>query len=170
MNRQEKVLRRYIRESIHHRRLLNEDVLTVGDLRAAIQYAKGKKLKDAAVEVAKEAGKKGLQLGMKALLSLVPGASFVADAAETGMELKDLYDAGKNVSPEQKKKNPVWDKITVDPDTSAIVDDAVEAEFVSLLNDRIKYLDDDMELPDADVQLANFLKAKFNKAYVTKQG
>ena len=43
--------------------------------------------------------------------------------------------------------------ITIDPDTSAIVDDALEAEFIKLLGDRIKYLDDDDELPDADTQL-----------------
>ena len=33
-----------------------------------------------------------------------------------------------------------------------------------------KYLDDDDELPDADTQLRNFLKNKFNKSHVTKEG
>jgi hypothetical protein len=46
----------------------------------------------------------------------------------------------------------------------------LEAEFIKLLSDRIKYLDDDDELPDADSQLNNFLKNKFNKAHVTKEG
>ena len=109
-------------------------------------------------------------MGLKALLSLVPGAAGVADAVEKGAELKDFFDAAMSVSPEEKKKNPVWDLITIDPDTSAIVDDALEAEFIKLLGDRIKYLDDDDELPDADTQLKNFLKNKFNKSHVTKEG
>jgi hypothetical protein len=164
----ERLLRQYIRESIQHRELLNEEVLKVRDLKAAIEYTKGKKLKDAAAAVAKEAGKKGLQLGFNALLSMIPGASFVKDAVETGIELKDLYTAAKDVSPTAKKKNPMWDKLTIDPDASAIVDDAVEQEFINLLGDRIKYLDDDAELPDADTQLSNFLKVKYNKTHITK--
>lgn len=168
MRKEEKLLREYIRESINNKKAINE--LRVGDLRDAMKYARGKKIKDAFAEVSKEAGKKGVAVGLKALLSLVPGAAGVADIVEKGAELKDFYDAAMSVSPEEKKKNPVWDKITIDPDTSAIVDDALEAEFINLLGDRIKYLDDDDELPDADKQLNNFLKNKFNKSHVTKEG
>jgi hypothetical protein len=168
MKTNERLLRQYIRESIRDRELLNEDTLKVGDLRAALNYTKGKKLKDAAAAVAKEAGKKGLGLAVDALASLVPGLGAVMDAIETGMELKDLYDAAANAKPEAKKTNPLWDRISIDPDAPAIVDDAIEAEFTDPLSDKVKYLDDEDELPDADVQLAGFLKSKFNQAHVAK--
>jgi len=170
MKKDEKLLREYIRESINSESSINELNIKVGDLRDAMKYAKGKKIKDALAQISKEAGKKGAAVGLKALLSLVPGAAGVADIIEKGAELKDFYDAAMSVSPEEKKKNPVWDMISIDPDTSAIVDDALEAEFIKLLGDRIKYLDDDDELPDADTQLRNFLKNKFNKSHVTKEG
>jgi len=170
MKKDEKLLREYIRESIKGKSPINELNIRVGDLRDAMKYAKGKNIKNALAQVSKEAGKKGVALGLKALVSLIPGAGAVASAIETGAELKDLYDAAASVSPEEKKKNPVWDTISIDPDTSAIVDDALEEEFIKLLRDRIKYLDDDDELPDADSQLNNFLKNKFNKAHVTKEG
>lgn len=170
MKKEEKLLREYIRESINNKSSINEINIRVGDLRSAIKYAKGKKIKDALAQVTKKGAEKGTIFGLKALASLIPGAAALADAAEKGMEIKDIFDAAMSVSPEEKKKNPVWDMITIDPDTSAIVDDALEAEFIKLLGDRIKYLDDDDELPDADTQLKNFLKNKFNKSHVTKEG
>lgn len=169
MKRNEQLLREYIRESLHSKNTLSEGV-KVGELKAAMEFAKGKKLEDARKEAAKEVANVALQRGMKALINLATGgmAEQIINAIEAGQEIRGIYKASKVVPPEEKKKNPMWDLITVDPDTSAIVDDAIETEFVDLLADRIKYLDDEDELPDADTQLANFLKNKFNKAHVTK--
>jgi hypothetical protein len=142
--------------------------ITVGMIKAALQYAKGKKLKDAAKEASKEAGKKGLKLGFDALVSLIPGGAFISSAVESGMELKDLYSAAKSVDPDAKKQNPLWDMLTIDPDSSAIVDDAVEADFVKAVAEKINELPDETKLPDIDRQLANYLKKKFSGAYVNK--
>lgn len=154
----ESLLREAIRLAIH------EETIKAGDLRAALDAAKKKQNIEKAKAAAKEAGKKGVM----AALGLIPGAGTLVGAIEAGMELKDLYDAAKDIDPETKKKNPLWDLLTIDPDTSAIVDDAVEAEFVSSLGDRVKYLDDDDDLPDADTQLASYLKGKFDGSHVKK--
>lgn len=169
MTNGKKLLREYIRQSLRKESGLLEASIRVGDLRSAMEYARGKKLKDAMAAASKEAGKKGIEFGLKALASLIPGAAAVAGAIETGIEIKDLYDAAKSVNPKEREKNPLWDLITIDPDTSAIIDDGVENEFIDILKDRIKYLDDNDVLPDADTQLNNFLKAKFNKKHIASQ-
>lgn len=154
---------RLLREAI--RLVLREEGLKVGDIRTALDAAKKKQSIEKAAAAAKEAGKKGVM----AALGLIPGAGTLVGAIEAGMELKDLYDAAKDLDPETKKKNPLWDLLTIDPDTSAIVDDAVEAEFVKALGDKVKVLDDEDELPDADTQLAGYLKGRYGGAHVTKK-
>lgn len=153
------LLREAIREMLRE-----EQTIRVGDVRQALAAAKGKKIKDAAAAVAKEAGKKGVEWALKQ----IPVAGGVLDAIEKGMELKDLYDAAMSVKPEEKKKNPLWDFLSIDPDTSAIVDDKVETDFVKALADKVNVLDDDDELPDADRQLAGYLKGEFGGAHVSK--
>ena len=158
-------LRKIIRRELDR---LDEAQLTVGDVKAALKYAKGKKMKAAAAEAAKEAGKKAGMLGVKSVLSLFPGAAAVAEYIETGMELKDIYSAAKSAKPNEKESNPLWDMLTIDPDISSIVDDEVESRFVSDLADRVSNLPDETALPDADEQLANWLKRKFSGAHITK--
>jgi mannose/fructose/N-acetylgalactosamine-specific phosphotransferase system component IIB len=161
-------LRRIIRRALMEDAAAEE--VTVGDVKKALKYAKGKKLKDAAIEISKEAGKKAAVSGVKSVLSIIPGLAGVADAVEKGMEIKDLYDAAMSANPEQKKKNPLWDMLTVDPDTSAIVDDGVEQEFVNSLADKVSSLPDDAKIPNADAQLKGYLKDKYSGAYVSKGG
>lgn len=161
----ERHLRLLIREELS---LLHEVDITVGDVKKALEYARGKRVKDAAAEVAKEAGKKAGMLGLKSVLSLIPGAAAVQDAIETGMELKDLYSAATSVTPDVKKANPLWDILTVDPDTTAILDDEVEARFIKALGARVAALPDDTKLPDADTQLNNWMKGEFGGTQVTK--
>lgn len=165
MRTTEAALRRVIREELTR---IHEAELTVGDVKAALKYAKGKRAKDAAAEFAKEAGKKAAAVGVKSFLSIVPGLAGLADAVEAGLELKDLYDAASSATPEQKKANPLWDRLTVDPDTSRIIDDEVEDRFATELGNRISDLPDDAVLPDADTQLRDWLKDRYSGAHVTK--
>lgn len=153
------LLREAIREILRE-----EETIRVGDVRQALAAAKGKKIKDAAAAVAKEAGKKGAM----AVLQMIPIAGGAVAAIEKGMELKDLYDAAMSIKPDEKKKNPLWDFLSIDPDTSAIVDDKVEADFVKALADKVAVLDDSDELPDADTQLTGYLKGEFKGAHVSK--
>ena len=144
------------------------DGITVGDVRGALEYAKGKKIEDAIKSVASKATKKGAKVGVKSVLSLIPGAAGFVDAVEAGLEIKDLYDAALSVTPKQKKSNPLWDMLTVDPNTSQIVDDAVEQEFVDSLGEKIAGMPDDAKIPNADDQLKSYLRDKYAGAYITK--
>lgn len=155
----ERLLRETVRAILHE-----EQTMRVGDVRDALKAAKGKKIKDAAAEMGKVVAKKGAM----AVLGFIPAAATVRAAIEGGMELKDLYDAAASISPEEKKKNILWDFLSIDPDTSAIVDDAVEANFVKALKKRVELLDDDDELPDIDRQLAGYLRGEFDGAHVAK--
>jgi len=156
--RQEQLLREAVRSILH------EEAITVGKVRAALAAAKKAK----SIERAKELAKAGGKVAVSAILDQIPVLGNVKKGFERGMELKDLYDAYKSVDPEAKKKNPLIDLLTIDPDTSAIVDDAVEAEFFKALTGRVEYLDDEDELPDADQQLASWLKGEYKGAHVSK--
>jgi len=160
-----RVYERMLRESKkNERKMLSEARLTVGDVRYAFDLAQKKKNIKAAKEAAKEAGKAAAM----GLLGLIPAAATVAKAIESGMSLKGIYDAAKSVNPQEKKSNPFWDAITIDPDTSAIVDDEVEQTFLKALADGVEGLPDTTPLPDADEMLSNWLKNKYQGAHVTK--
>ena len=160
----EKQLRQIIRETL----IREAEAITVGDVKKALEYAKGKKMKDAVIAMTKEAGKKAGMFGIKSVLSFIPGAGAIASGIEAGMEMKDLYSAAMSTKPEDKKDNPLWDYLTIDPDTSGIVDDAVEARFIKDLADRIAALSDDVTLPDADEQLNSWLKGEFGGTHMAK--
>lgn len=139
--------------------------LTVGDVKTALKYAKGKKLDAAKSAFAKRAA----QVGAKTFLSFVPGLGGLSDAIEAGADIKDIYDAASSLKAKDKKKNPVWDKLSIDPGSSSIVDDGVETQFLKDLSDKIEIMRDDEELPDVDTQLANYLKDKFDGSHIAKK-
>ena len=91
----------------------------------------------------------------------------ILDAAEP---LKGMYDAAKDVDPEAKKSNMLWDLMTIDPDTSAIVDDAIEDNFIKALQAKVAQLSDNDMIPDADELLKQYLTNKYRGAHVAKQG
>lgn len=159
--RGERELRLLIREELMR---LDEAPTTVGDVKKALEFAKGKKREELAKAVGRQAAK---SVGM-AVVKQIPILGNVANALEAGLELKDLYSTLKSVDPTVKQKNPLWDKMTIDPETAAIVDDEVEERFIDSLGQRVQGLPDDTELPDADEQLASWLKGKYSGAHVTK--
>jgi len=158
----ESALRRIVREEILR------EAITVGDLKAALKAAKGQKNKEIALDAAKKLAAKGVEKGAESVVGLFPGGgtiwSWVSGAKDAG---EIIYNAAKS-DPEVKKKNPLWDRLTLDPEVSAIVDDEVEDKFIKALGDAVTGLDDDAELPDADEQLSNWLKGKYSGAHITK--
>jgi len=158
----EAALRKVIRDEAL--RIMQEDI-QVGELRNQLRAARGKKLKDTGAHAAKKLG----VLGLKGALSLIPGASFVSDAIEAGAEIKDLLDIVKNLKPKEKESSPLWDFLTIDPDVSDILDNGVEDKFLIDLGKDIESLPDDATLPDADVQLNNWLKKNYGGTQLVKQ-
>jgi hypothetical protein len=149
------------------RRLIRE-VITVGDVRTALKYARDKRDKEAAIAAAKAAGGKVMKKGVEAVMGLFPGGGTLWSVVSGAKDIADIVSAAANTGPEEKKKNPLWDQLTVDPDTSAIVDDEVEERFVKDLAGAVEGLPDGDPFPDADDQLANWLKGKFSGAHVRK--
>jgi len=160
------------------RRLVREVILTeaikVGDVKQALGYVKSQKLKRAGQEV----GKIATKAGGKALIGVLTGGlsdrikdviDFSVEAGEIGADtISSLYPALMKLPPKEKESHPLWDKLTIDPDTAAIVDDSIEDKFLKSLEVKIAGLSDDDELPDADEQLADWLKDEFSGAHVTK--
>lgn len=143
--------------------------LTIGAIKAALLYMKGKTAEEAKQAMLKKSVDTATQLGIKAVLSMIPGASFLPDAFEQGMSIKDIYKAGKDsVSPADKKKNPFWDIMTIDPNTLEILDDKVEYEFLKDFENAISNRPDNEALPDIDIVLNNYLKNKHKKNIIAK--
>jgi hypothetical protein len=149
------------------RQIIREEI-TVGDVRKALDYAQGKSYEDALERTTKVVSKKLKKTGIKTVLSLIPGAAGAWEWVSLGMDMKDLYDAATNVTPKEKKKNALWDKITIDPEVSDIVDDDVEAKFIQHLGDTISGLPDDDVLPDADTQLSNWVHRNYKGTQIKK--
>jgi len=144
---------------------LREDTIKVGDIRKALKLARDLKGKEAKAEFSKKAA----TLGVKTVLGMIPALGAVSNILDKGLDVKDLYDAAKSASPKEKKANQLWDFITIDPESSAILDDKVESDFIDALSQKVSVLDDEDELPDADTQLASYLKGKYSGAHVTKK-
>ena len=157
-----------LREAIRSILLEDTGTMTVGHLRNALRVAKGIGSEEKMKAAGKEAAKRGLTKGAGALIGLIPGGGTIWSAIEAGIDVKGVYKAATKLTPEEKKANPLWDFITIDPDTSAIVDDGVESNFIIALGDSVDGLPDNAEIPDADVQLTNYLKDKFSGAHITK--
>ena len=150
-----------LREAI---RLTLAEAIKVGTVRAALKMAKKKKSAEKAKAAAISAGKSAVG----AMLDMIPMVATTKGALQTGMALADVYSATKDLNPKDKEKNEFWQTVSIDPDTSAIVDDAVEAKFLKDLGDNIENRQDDEDLPDADDMLSIWLKNKYSGAHVKK--
>ncbi len=159
----ESSLRKIVKEEISLQ-LLREATesgkITVGELKAAIKYAEGKNKAQARLEAAKA----GATEGTLAALQMIPviGTGFSAFGV-----LKSIYTTfSREKKPKAKTQNPLWDILTIDEMTSALLDDAVEKEFIKDLDELISRLDDDDEIPDADKQLQAWLRHNYKRNIV----
>ena len=160
------VLRAYIKEVLLTEEITPGQSMKVKDVKAALSLLKKYKTIEAAKSAAKNAGK----ASVSTVLGFI-GLGGWDKWAEVGMNVFDasyeLYDIGSPVfKNKDKKDNPLIDLLTIDPDTSAIVDDTVEGNFLRYLGKVIQGKNDDDELPDADSMLSDFLKNKFDGHHV----
>ena len=160
------VLESYVREVLLSEEITPGQRMKVGDVKQAMSLLKKHKTIEAAKSAAKSAGK----ASVNTLLGFI-GLGGWKEAAEIGMNIFDagceIYDIGSPVfKNKDKKDNPLIDLLTIDPDTSAIVDDTVEGNFLRYLGKVIQGKNDDDELPDADSMLSDFLKNKFDGHHV----
>ena len=133
----------------------NDPFQTIGDLRQALKRIivskKGGKVLDAAKDIA--AG---------AILDAIPGAATV----------KNLFDLVKPMykQPDEKKTNTSLDRLNIDDEVSAIIDDTVEDNFLKDLSKTIEQLPDTTPISNIDMTkaLTNYISKKYNKRTVVK--
>jgi hypothetical protein len=159
----ERLLRGTIRAILSER----QAAVKVGDLKKAMAIVKKAKSKEKAQEIGKEALKKGTEKGAGALIGLLPGGGTAWEAITGAKDVAELiWDAAKDSSPEEKKKNGLWNYITIDPETAAIVDDEVEDKFIKDYALEMQGRDDEQYIPGADDALEVYLTNKFDGRHV----
>ena len=110
----------------------------------------------------KQKGNKIAGIGLDAILGAIPGLG----TAKTAF---DIFKAAFN-KPDTKKTNTWLDKLDIDDDTSAIVDDTVENGFLQTMTNMISGRPDtDMLEPNFDMntQLVDYLKKNYNNRTIT---
>ena len=135
---------------------------TVGDVKKALtQYAKmddGSKAKKIAL--------KGGTSVAKALIGAFPFGGTLTAALDAGADIKDIWSMAQKSKP--KQQNWLWNLLTIDDDTAAIVDDEVEKTFIDKMRTDADSLNDADPFPDIDELFGNYLRNRFNNAHVTK--
>lgn len=105
---------------------------------------------------------KGKEFAIDQVLGLIPGAS----------NAKTTFDFIKAAmsKPDSKKTNTWLDKLDIDDETSAIVDDTVENGFMKALSASIDKMSDDQKLEDdfnMNQKLVDYLKTQYKGRTVT---
>jgi len=148
-------LRRIIREE-SFRALLSEaspEIENVGDLKAALAAASGKK-RD-------EQGKAALKdFGKGFLADLIPGGGTVLSIHDL---LKSTY-----TMDDEARTGTALDYLDVDDNISAIVDNPIETKFLNALAKEVEAMSDDTPLEDLNMTnlLSRYLKGEFNQRTV----
>jgi hypothetical protein len=105
---------------------------------------------------------KGKEFALDQVLGFIPGAS----------NAKTTFDFIKAAmsKPDSKKTNTWLDKLDIDDQTSAIVDDTVENGFMKTLSNSIDKMSDDQDLEDdfnMNQKLVDYLKTQYKGRTVT---
>jgi hypothetical protein len=130
------------------------ELKTYGDLKNAINNISLRQKGDKIVS-------QGKSFALDQVLGLFPGAS----------NAKTLYDFIKSATsrPDAKKSKTWLDKLDIDDDVSAIVDDTIENGFLKYMSNKIKSRNDNDDLEDdfdMNQELTNYLSDKYNQRYV----
>ena len=136
------------------REVLSESNLkTYGDLKQALQGA----LKFKKGEIQKDAIK---DTATGALLDFIPG----------GATFKSVFDLGKTLYnlPDEKRSNTGLDRLNVDDEVSAVVDDRVENQFIQKYLKSLDNMDDNTPLETTDMTklLTKFIEKEYGSTKV----
>jgi len=127
-----------------------DEIMTMGDLRAAIKGVRRAKLT-----------KKGLNVAYE-LMGLIPAIG----TAKTVFDiLRTAY-----ASIDDDKTGTAIDKLNVDDQITAIIDDKIENGFMKFVGTRLGKLGDDVPIPDINKALIAYLKKNFENRSVTLPG
>ena len=143
-------------ESFRRNVIEEQQLQTVGSVLSMIQKFRQAKAGGAA-------GKKILDMA----LEQVPGISNIWSMMKASKDAKDMISALYGMD-DKFQSNSGLDKLNIDDDISKIVDDKVEAAFLNFLINKLQSMNPDAPMPDATIEIQNFLASKFNKNTVKK--
>ena len=126
---------------------------TIGDLRQALKRIIASKKQGAVIDAAKD-------IAAGAIMDVIPGAATI----------KSLFDLVKPMYslPDDKRTGTSLDKLDVDDDVSAIVDDTVEDNFLIDFAKTLESHPDETSLEDVNITkaLQKYIFDKYNKRTV----
>lgn len=159
---------RLLRETISAILSERQAAVKVGDLKKALAIVKKEKSIEKAKEIGKTALKKGTETGARALIGLFPGGGTAWEVIKGAAGVGELvWKAAKDSSHEEKKQNKLWDYITIDPESTAILDDDVEDMFIKDYSLEVQGRDDEQYIPGADDALELYLTNKFGGRHIS---
>ena len=131
------------------------DIITVGDLKAALLGALQAKKQDIAASELKKTAT-GLLIG------LIPGAGTAKSIADILINVYKL--------PDEKRTNTGLDALNVDDQISAVLDDRVENQFIKDYLKQFEEVPDSTKLGELDMTklLTDFIKQKYSNTTVEK--
>jgi hypothetical protein len=163
---------------------IDDDTLSVGELRAAIYIYSNAKSQEEALETAKKSGADVLKcligligvagfvagtVGTGGMLAVIAGgtAASVAGAAATGHDIINVFK--KLLGPKNKSapKTPTgfMQLLNIDKEVSVLLDDRIENEFIDFAVNELNSMQDREPVPNYFEKLRTFIKEKYAQIY-----
>tara|TARA_Y100001938_G_scaffold132685_1_gene191215 strand:+ start:1376 stop:1837 length:462 start_codon:yes stop_codon:yes gene_type:complete len=133
-----------------------EELQTVGAVLSIIQKFRQAK-------AGGEAGKKALEM----TIEQIPIVSNIWSIVKGAKEAKDMISTLYGMD-DKFQSNTGLDKLNIDDNISKIVDDKVEAAFLNFLIDKLGKMNPDAPMPDASIEIQDFLASKFDQHTIKK--
>jgi len=147
-------------QTINKTSIVDDNVLTVGELKTAIDILTKSKNKDEAMAKAKAVGADVSKL----IVGLIP---VVGNVISTGIDIggvfKKLFEPKKTTN--TKEPNDFMKLLSIDDELSVLLDDNIEYAFVKYATDLIGSMSDTDVLPDFFEKLKEFIKEKYSTLY-----
>lgn len=165
---------------------VDDDNLTVGELKAAIAIYSTSKSKEEAEAKAKQKGKDVL----KCVVGIISVAGFVAGTVGTGGALaagaavvgaatgaietaangKQIFDVfkkllGPKTQNSPKTPNGFMQLLNIDKEVSILLDDRIENEFMQYAVNKLNSMSNTESVPNFFNELRNFIKEKYAQVY-----
>lgn len=147
-------------QTVNKTSIVDDNVLTVGELKTAIDILTKSKNKDEAIAKAKAVGADVSKL----MVGLIPVVGNVISAGiDIGGVFKKLFEPKKSVN--NKEPNDFMKLLSIDDELSVLLDDNIEYVFIKYATDLVGSMSDNDPLPDFFEKLKEFIKEKYSTLY-----
>jgi len=163
---------------------IDDNTLSVGELKEAIRIYSHSKTKEEALATAKSSGADVL----KCLIGLIGVAGFIAGtvgtggalaavaggvamggagAAATGLDVLNVFKKllGPKTKSAPKTPSGFMQLLNIDSEVSVLLDDRIENEFINFAVNKLNSMQDTEPVPNFFNELRNFIKEKYAQVY-----